>query len=313
MSRTAQSFAHGKAFIGFITAGDPSIQQTEEYVFAMAEAGADLIELGIPFSDPIAEGPVIQGANVRALAAGTRLRDVFSLVERIRMRTEVPLALMGYLNPLFHYGYEAFFTQCQKVGVDAVIIADLPYEEKAELSDIASRYGVDVISMVAPTSLERVERIAATATGFIYLVSSLGVTGERRTIDTDLEEIIAKIRGVSDVPIAIGFGVHTPDQARELASKADGVIVGSALVRMIADSQEGSLKHEAQEGAPQQEGALQQEGAQEHEAQELAPRREDALSAGIPRQEAFVRGSASAVRQAIGDYVRTMKAALRDC
>jgi tryptophan synthase alpha chain len=238
MSRTAQAFANGKAFIAFVTAGDPSMQQTEECVLAMIEAGADLVEIGIPFSDPIAEGPVIQEASLRALSAGTRLKDVFSLVESLRARTDAPLALMGYLNPVFRYGYDAFFAQCQRSGVDAVIIADLPFEEGAELLGIAQGHDVDVISMIAPTSIERAERIAADARGFVYLVSSLGVTGERSEINSDLDGMIAQIRKTTTAPIAIGFGIHTPDQARDLAAKADGVIVGSAIVRLMAEARE---------------------------------------------------------------------------
>jgi tryptophan synthase alpha chain len=236
MSRTAQAFANGKAFIGFLTAGDPSLEQTEQCALHMARAGADLIEIGIPFSDPIAEGPVIQEASVRALAAGTKLSDVFALVERLRTKIQTPLALMGYLNPVFRLGYDAFFARCQQAGADAVIIADLPFAEKGEAAPYAERYGIDLISMVAPTSGDNIERIAAEAAGFIYLVSSLGVTGERSQLSANLDDIVARIRAVSDVPVAIGFGVHTPAQAADLGRKADGIIVGSAIVRLIASS-----------------------------------------------------------------------------
>jgi tryptophan synthase alpha chain len=234
MSRIANAFAHGKAFIAFVTGGDPSIESSERYILAMIEAGADLIEIGIPFSDPIAEGPVIQEADLRALAAGTRVADVLALAERLRARTEIPLVFMTYLNPVFHYGYEAFFAACERVGVDGIIIPDLPFEERGELAPVAAAHGVDVISMIAPTSAERIARIAAEAQGFIYLVSSLGVTGVRREINTDLAALIATIRAATDTPIAIGFGIHSPKQARELGALADGVIVGSEIVRRIA-------------------------------------------------------------------------------
>jgi tryptophan synthase alpha chain len=232
--RAAFAEANGPAFIGFVTGGDPSLAQSEEYILAMVEAGADLIEIGIPFSDPIAEGPVIQEADLRALAAGTTVNSLFALVRSLRTKTDVPLVFLTYLNPVYHFGYAAFFAACREAGVDGVIIPDLPYDEKGEVAPIAAQNGVDLISLIAPTSATRIQTIAREATGFIYLVSSLGVTGVRGEIRTDLASIIAEIRTVSNLPVAVGFGIHTPEQAHRIAQLADGVIVGSALVKLIA-------------------------------------------------------------------------------
>lgn len=233
MSRIKQAFADGKAFIAFLTAGDPGADKTVEYILAMEEAGADLVEIGIPFSDPTAEGVVIQDANIRALAAGMTTEGVFQIVRRVREQSQIPLVFLTYLNPVFHYGYEAFFAKCQALGVDGIIIPDMPFEEKGELSGIADRYGVDVISLIAPTSEQRIRSIAKDAAGFIYVVSSMGVTGMRGEIHTDLAGILASIRKVTDLPAAIGFGINTPEQASQMAEIADGVIVGSAIVKMI--------------------------------------------------------------------------------
>ncbi len=233
MSKIKQAFSHGKAFIGFLTAGDPSAECTVEYILAMEEAGADLIEIGIPFSDPTAEGPVIQEANVRALRAGMTVEGVFRIVERVRQKSQVPLVFLTYLNPVFHYGYEAFLARCRDLGVDGLIIPDLPYEEKGELAPLARTYGVDVISMIAPTSRQRIQMIAAEAEGFVYVVSSMGVTGVRTEIQTDVRSIVETIRTVTDTPAAIGFGISTPAQAEEMAAVSDGAIVGSAIVRII--------------------------------------------------------------------------------
>jgi tryptophan synthase alpha chain len=234
MSRIPTAFANGKAFIGFVTGGDPSIEQTESYILSIIDAGANLVEIGIPFSDPIAEGPVIQDANLRALAAGTTVDTLFDLVRRLRLKTQVPLVFLTYLNPVLHYGYQRFFATCQEAGVDGIIIPDLPFDEKGELAGTAAAHDVDVISLIAPTSASRVASIASQASGFIYLVSSLGVTGVRSQITTDLEAIVQVIRKVTDVPVAVGFGVHSPQQAAEIATVADGVIVGSAIVKIIA-------------------------------------------------------------------------------
>jgi tryptophan synthase alpha chain len=240
MSRIARAFTNGKSFIAFVTGGDPTLERSEQYIRALIEGGADLIEIGIPFSDPIAEGPVIQEANLRALAAGTTVDGIFDLVRSLRRETLVPIVLLTYLNPVHHYGYEGFFATCSKAGVDGVIIPDLPYEEKGELSGVAALNDVDIISLVAPTSAERAATIAAEATGYVYLVSSLGVTGVRSAITTDLGALIASVRAATATPVAVGFGIHTPEQAHDIARLADGAIVGSAIVRMIAEDFEGA-------------------------------------------------------------------------
>lgn len=234
MSRIKNAFKNGKAFIGFLTAGDPSIPKTEEFILEMARGGADLIEIGIPFSDPVAEGPVIQEANIRALTSGTTPRRVFELVASVREKTDVPLVFLTYVNTVFNYGYESFFSRCRDLGVDGIIMPDLPFDEKDEVREIAGRFEVDIISMVAPTSSERIQKIAQDASGFIYIVSSMGVTGIRSEIVTDIGAILKSIRAVSDTPAAVGFGIATPEMAREIIKTgADGVIVGSAIVRII--------------------------------------------------------------------------------
>ena len=233
MSRISNAFKNGTAFIGFLTAGDPSIEKTVEYILAMDKAGCDLVEIGIPFSDPMAEGVVIQDANVRALKHNTTTDDVFEIVKKVRQKTDVPLVFLTYINPVFFYGYEEFFKKCGEYGVDGIISPDLPYEEKGEIANIAAKNDVDVISLIAPTSKERIQKIAGDATGFIYLVSSLGVTGMRSEIKTDLKAIISDIRDVCDLPVAVGFGINTPKQASDISKIADGVIVGSAIVKII--------------------------------------------------------------------------------
>jgi tryptophan synthase alpha chain len=234
MSAIAKAFENGKAFIGFVTGGDPSVEKTKEFVLEMARAGADLVEIGVPFSDPIAEGPVIQEANIRALAAGTTVEKLFCLVEELRRETAVPLVFLTYLNPVFRRGYDAFFTRAAAAGLDGIIIPDLPFEEQAEVRDAAAKRGIDLISLVAPTSENRITDIARAASGFVYIVSSMGVTGIRNGITTDLAAIAAAVRRATKVPAAIGFGVHTPEQAARMAGIADGVIVGSAIVKIIA-------------------------------------------------------------------------------
>ena len=228
--RIKDAFAGGKAFIAFITAGDPNLAATEEYILEMERAGADLIEIGIPFSDPIAEGVVIQEADLRALKSGTTTDKIFDM----RQKTDMPLVFMGYLNPVFHYGYERFFARCEECGISGIIIPDLPYEEKGECEAIAAAHGVDVISMIAPTSESRIRAIASEARGFLYVVSSMGVTGVRSEIKTDLASILSAIRKATDIPAAVGFGINTPEQAAKIAAICDGVIVGSAIVRIVA-------------------------------------------------------------------------------
>lgn len=233
MSNLKQVFENGKAFIAFLTAGDPYAEKTVDYILAMEEAGADLVEIGIPFSDPTAEGVVIQDASIRALRAGMTTDKAFGIVEKVREKSQIPLVFMTYLNPVFHYGYEKFFARCESVGISGIIIPDLPYEEKGELDEIAKNHGVDVISMIAPTSRQRIQMIAKEASGFIYVVSSMGVTGVRTNIETDIDSIVASIREVTDVPAAVGFGISTPEQAAKMAAASDGAIVGSAIVKII--------------------------------------------------------------------------------
>ncbi len=235
MSKIANAFKDDKAFIGFLTAGDPTIDKTVEFILAMVDAGCDLIEIGIPFSDPMAEGVVIQEANVRALKHNTTTDDVFDVVKAVREKTDVPIVFLTYINPVFFYGYEEFFKKCNECGVDGIISPDLPYEEKGEIADIARKNDVDVISLIAPTSSERIKMIASQATGFIYVVSSLGVTGMRAEIKTDLNAILSDIREVTDLPLAVGFGINTPEQASNIGKIADGVIVGSAIVKIIEE------------------------------------------------------------------------------
>lgn len=234
MNKISKAFENGKAFIGFVTAGDPDLETSEKIMLKMAEAGCDLIEIGIPFSDPIAEGPVIQEANLRSLSQGTTTDKVFELTERVSKQIDIPLVYMTYLNVLFKYGYDNFLEKAVKSGISGVIIPDLPFEEKQELQSVAEKYGIDVISLIAPTSENRIKMIASDAKGFVYAVSSLGVTGTRSEITTDLDTITKHIKDVTDVPVAIGFGINTPEQAKKYADIANGVIVGSAIVKIIA-------------------------------------------------------------------------------
>ena len=232
--KITEAFSRGKAFIPFVTCGDPSLDVTEKIVNAMVEAGADLIELGIPFSDPTAEGPVIQGANLRALSGGVTTDKVFDMVEKIRKNTDVPMVFMTYANVVFSYGTERFCKRAQEVGMDGLILPDVPYEEKEEFAEVADKYGLDLISLIAPTSENRVAMIAREAEGFIYIVSSLGVTGVRSEIRTDISSLVKLVRENSSVPCAVGFGISTPEQAAKMADISDGAIVGSAIVKLIA-------------------------------------------------------------------------------
>lgn len=229
----AKAFENKKAFIPFITCGDPDLETTAKIVRAAVENGADLIELGIPFSDPTAEGPVIQGANIRALSGGVTTDKVFSLVKELRTDITVPMVFMTYANVVFSYGAEKFISTCRDIGINGLILPDLPYEEKDEFLPICKKYGVALISLIAPTSENRIAMIAKEAEGFIYLVSSLGVTGMRTEINTDLKSIVDVIRQNTAVPCAIGFGISTPEQAKKMADISDGAIVGSAIIRII--------------------------------------------------------------------------------
>lgn len=233
MNNIASAFANGKAFISFLTCGDPDLETTAACVRAAVNNGADLIELGIPFSDPTAEGPVIQGANLRALQGGVTTDKIFDLVRDLRRDVTVPMVFMTYANVVFSYGSERFISTCRDIGIDGLILPDLPYEEKEEFQPLCRQYGVDLISLVAPTSADRIARIAKDAEGFLYLVSSLGVTGARSEITTDLGSIVEVVRQNTSIPCAIGFGISTPEQVKKMAALSDGAIVGSAIVKLL--------------------------------------------------------------------------------
>lgn len=233
MSNIKEAFENGKAFIAFVTCGDPDLETTAKVVRAAVENGADLIELGIPFSDPTAEGPVIQGANLRALRGGITTDKIFAFVKELRRDVKVPMVFMTYANVVFSYGAEKFISTCRDIGIDGLILPDLPFEEKEEFLPTCRQYGVDLISLIAPTSENRISMIAREAEGFIYIVSSLGVTGTRNEIRTDLSSIVKVVRENTKVPCAIGFGISTPEQAKKMADISDGAIVGSAIVKLI--------------------------------------------------------------------------------
>ena len=242
MSNISKAFDHGKAFIPFITCGDPSLEITEQLVLAMAESGADLIELGIPFSDPTAEGPVIQAASQRALAGGVTTDKIFEMVRRLRQKTNIPMVFMTYANVVFSYGADQFLGTASRLGIDGIILPDLPYEEKEEFDPICKKYNMDLISLIAPTSHERITKIARDANGFVYCVSSLGVTGVRSEITTDIGAMVQLVKKAKNIPTAIGFGTSTPEQAKKLAQFADGVIVGSAIVKLCEQYKENCIE-----------------------------------------------------------------------
>ena len=233
MSKIKSAFENGKAFIPFITCGDPDLETTEKIVRASVENGADLIELGIPFSDPTAEGPVIQGANIRALAGGVTTDKIFEMVRNLRKDISTPMVFMTYANVVFSYDAEKFISTCREIGIDGLILPDLPFEEKDEFLPICDKYDVDLISLIAPTSDKRIGMISKEAKGFIYVVSSLGVTGTRSEITTDIASVVSKIRENSNIPCAIGFGISTPEQAKKMADISDGAIVGSAIIKLL--------------------------------------------------------------------------------
>lgn len=243
MNKIEEAFAGKKAFIPFITAGDPTLDTTRELLLAMQEEGADLIEIGIPFSDPVAEGPVIQEADLRALSGGVTTDKIMDMVEGISDKLHVPVVFMTYINPIYVYGVEKFAKRATECGVAGVIIPDVPFEEKEEVQYTFAKFGLTVISMVAPTSAERVKMIAGQAEGFLYCVSSLGVTGVRTEIGTGIADLIAVVKEVKDIPCAIGFGISTPEQAKKMAALSDGAIVGSAIVKMIAEHGKDSVPY----------------------------------------------------------------------
>lgn len=241
MTKLNEVFANKKAFIAFVVAGDPDFAACADNIVALAEAGADLVEIGIPFSDPVADGSVIQAADLRAFAAGSTTAKVFELVAEVRKRTQVPLVFLTYCNLVYQYGYDEFFTRCAELAISGAIIPDLPLEERDEVKPIAEAHGCQIIPLVTPTTPpERIAQIVADVDGFIYVVSSMGITGTRDTINTDLDQLIANIRKYTTTPTAIGFGIHTPEQAAQMGAIADGVIVGSAIVDII-----GQYGHEA--------------------------------------------------------------------
>lgn len=234
MSNIMKAFVQGKAFIPFLTCGDPDLETTAEIVKAMSENGADLIELGIPFSDPTAEGSVIQDANLRALSGGVTTDRIFDLVRELRKTVTTPMVFMTYANVVFSYGSEKFISQCAEIGIDGLILPDVPFEEREEFLPLCQKYGVDLIPLIAPTSENRIAMIAKEAQGFVYVVSSLGVTGVRSEITTDIGAMVDIIRENTQIPCAVGFGISTPEQAESMSKKADGVIVGSAIVKLAA-------------------------------------------------------------------------------
>ena len=247
MSRIAEAFAHGKAFIPFLTCADPDLETTEAAVRDMAQAGADLIELGIPFSDPTAEGPVIQAANERALAGGVTTDQIFDMVRRLRTELTVPMVFMTYANVVFSYGTERFISTAADIGMDGLILPDVPYEEKEEFAPTCRRYGLDLISLIAPTSEDRIAMIAREAEGFLYCVSSLGVTGVRTEITTDVGRMVHLAKAANpEIPCAIGFGISTPEQAAAMAQVSDGAIVGSAIVKLFAKYGREAVPHVAE-------------------------------------------------------------------
>lgn len=234
MTKIANAFANGKAFIPFLTCGDPDLETTEKLIGAIAEAGADLIELGIPFSDPTAEGPVIQDANLRALSAGTTTDKIFDMVRRVRQTVSIPMVFMTYANVIFSYGADRFLKTAAEIGMNGIIVPDVPFEEKQEFEPLCQKYGLAQISMIAPTSHDRIRAIAEQANGFLYCISSLGVTGTRTAITTDIGAMVKLVKEVKDIPCAVGFGISTPEQAESMCRQADGAIVGSAIVKLIA-------------------------------------------------------------------------------
>ena len=242
MSDLKKAFDHGKAFIGFVTCGDPDLETTRKVVESMVANGADLIELGIPFSDPTAEGPVIMGADERALKGGVTTDDIFEFTKDLRKSVDVPMLYMTYANVVFHYGVEEFCGKAEEAGVSGLILPDVPFEEKADFDSICSKHNIDLVSMVAPTSEDRVAMIAREAKGFLYIVSSLGVTGVRNSITTDLGPIVKIIRDNTDIPCAVGFGISNPEQCRKMASISDGAIVGSGIVKIIEKNGKDSAK-----------------------------------------------------------------------
>ncbi len=243
MNRISSAFQNGKAFIAFITCGDPDLGTTAACVRAAVKGGADLIELGIPFSDPTAEGPVIQAANERALKGGVTTDRIFEMVKELRRNVTVPMVFMTYANVVYSYGIERFCDRCVETGIDGMILPDVPFEEKEEFAPACRARGLSFISLIAPTSAHRVAMIAQEAEGFLYIVSSMGVTGVRSEITTDIGGMVKLVRQNASIPCAVGFGISTPAQAKKMAGLSDGAIVGSAIVRLIAEHGKNSPQY----------------------------------------------------------------------
>lgn len=222
-----------KALITFITAGDPNLETTEKLIIEMEKAGADIIEIGVPFSDPVAEGSIISRASERSLLMGTNLNKIFEMVKRVREKTQIPLLLMLYINSIFKFGKDEFFSLCKKNGIDGVIVPDLPFEERIEIEKEAEKEEIYIINLVAPTSKNRIEKIAKNSKGFLYCVSSLGVTGVRNSFNTNFNEMFDEIKKHSKTKTALGFGISTSEQVKQLKNYADGIIIGSAIVEII--------------------------------------------------------------------------------
>lgn len=233
MSKISEAFKNKKAFVGFLTAGDPSLEKTAEFIITMEKAGASVIEIGVPFSDPIAESPVVQEANVRALSAdgGCTTDMIFNMLSDVKDKVSVPIVLMSYLNPVYKYGYEEFMAKCSETGVSGLIIPDMPYDERGELLPFAEKYGIDIISLVAPAGKSRIQMIAGDATGYIYVLPSLNATDTRNDIITDISGIVAEIRKVTDTPVILEIGVNYPEA--EYETIADGFVVENAIVNII--------------------------------------------------------------------------------
>ena len=244
MSRIAEAFAHGKAFIPFLTCGDPDLETTEAVVRAVAQTGADLIELGIPFSDPTAEGPVIQAASERALAAGATTDKIFEMVRRLRRDVTTPMVFMTYANVVFSYGTERFISTASEIGMDGLILPDVPYEEREEFAPVCRKYGLDLIPLIAPTSEGRIAKIAREAEGFLYGVSSLGTAGVQEELTANVDRMVRLAKEADpDLPCAVDLDVPTPDQAAAVARVADGVIVGSAIVTLAQQYGREAVPH----------------------------------------------------------------------
>ena len=243
MNKIVKAFDNKKALIAYLTAGDPSLEKTKEFILTLAQNGADLIEIGIPFSDPVAEGAVIESAMQRGLKSISAQDDIFSMVSQIRKQSDIPIVFMSYLNPVFSYGYSRFFKRCREVGADGIIIVDMPFEEHGEVLEQTQKNNIALITLIAPTSNERINMLAQNAVGFVYLISSLGVTGVRENITTDIKSLVERIKGQTQIPVAVGFGISKPEQAREIARYADGVIIGSAIVRIIEEYGDGAGEH----------------------------------------------------------------------